>query len=372
MPARLHELAVQDGLGLVRHLVHERRRHERGDDRGPGRDERPQVLHAFRRGRDDHHPPARRDAVQRRHRGCRASQPHAGQIVAGEELVRLGGAGRHHDALGAHLHELALACEGHARPVEQAERGVTFHDLDRRVRPDARLERPDRVERRTRCDAGADRELVAQQHAFAVHRGLERGGQTGDPGPDHDRVAPDVPRDGARGRRVRGQRSRTRRAADHAFGRAPREPGTDERLQVEPDRHQRVREIRDVEQVVLGRRPAPWAFDPHAARRGGDARSDARNAVDRHRAVRALAGPAVQAAPAMTLQRARERSNAGTEQRRGHRVALEHRDLAPLEPQPARRHPIRLVRVSRVSTNQVRQPSAWNQRSRCGPSTLPG
>jgi len=47
-------------------------------------------------------------------------------------------------------------------------------------------------------------------------------------------------------------------------------------------------------------------------------------------------------------------------------------DLAPLEAQRARRHPIRLVRVSRVTTNQLRQPSAWYQRSRCGPSALLG
>jgi hypothetical protein len=103
--------------------------------------------------------------------------------LPGEELVRLGGAGRHHDALGAHLHELARTRERHARPVEQAERGVALHDLDRGVRPDASLERPDRVERRARCDAGADREPVAQQHAFAVHGRLERRGQAGDPAP---------------------------------------------------------------------------------------------------------------------------------------------------------------------------------------------
>ena len=145
MPARLDELAVHDRLGLVRHLVHEGRGHERGDDPGPRLDERPQMLHALGRRRDDDHAPANSNAVERRHRRCGATEPHPGEIVAGEELVGLGGPGRDHDAVGAHLHELVRSREGHRRPVEQAERGMPLEDLDRRGRAGSRLERPDRV-----------------------------------------------------------------------------------------------------------------------------------------------------------------------------------------------------------------------------------
>ena len=107
-------------------------------------------------------------------------------------------------------------------------------------------------------------------------------------------------------------------------------------------------------------------------RGGGDAGADARNAVDRDRAVRALAGPAVQAAATVRLQRPRERAHAGPEERGCDGVAFEDRDLAPFEPQRLPRHPIRFVLVSRVTVNHVRHPNAWNQRSRCGPSAFSG
>ena len=286
--------------------------------------------------------------------------------------MQLGRAGRDNDVLRVHLHQLGRTCQRHRRTLEQAERRVVVEDLDVGVRPHDGLELKDRVERGTGRDAGADGEQVAQAHALPARRGFERGGQTGGAGADHDRVAPNVPRDRARDRCVDRERPGTRRSADQALGHRPGEPRSDEGLRQEPDRHERMQEVGGVQEVVLGRRPAAVAPNPHPAGGGGDAGADARDAVDRDRAVRALAGPAVQAAATVRLQRARERAHAGPEERRCDGVAFEDRDLAPFEPQRLPRHPIRFVLVSRVTVNHVRQPNAWNQRSRCGPSAFSG
>ena len=369
---RFDQLPVHDRLGLPRHLVDEGRGHDRGDHRRPRHDQRVQVFHPLDRRGDDDDPAAGRDAVQRGHRRRRPPEPDAREVVAREERMQLGGARCDHDASRVHLHQLGRTRERHRRTLEQAERRVAFEDLDGGVRSDDGLELTDRVERGTGRDAGADGEQVAQGHALAARRGFERGGQAGGAGADHDRVAPNVPRDRARDRCVDRERPGTRRSADQPLGHRPGEPRSDEGLRQEPDRHERMQEVGDVQQVVLGRRPAAVAPHPHPTGGERDAGADARNAVDRDGAVRALAGPAVQAAATVRLQRARERAHAGSEERGCDGVAFEDRDLAPFEPQRLPRHPIRFVLVSRVTVNHVRHPNAWNQRSRCGPSAFSG
>jgi hypothetical protein len=87
------------------------------------------MLHPLVGRGGDHDALADRDVVQGDHLGCRPAQPGARQVVAGEHRVRLGGAGREEDPLGAHLNELVLGGQGHARSFVEAERRVPVEDL---------------------------------------------------------------------------------------------------------------------------------------------------------------------------------------------------------------------------------------------------
>ena len=119
--------------------------------------------------------------------------------------------------------------------------------------------------------------------------------------------------------------------------------------------------------AVLARRP------PCPRARVGGARAHAGHAVDRDQAVRAVAGAAVQAAAPVVLQRARERPDAGAVQRRGHRVALdERRPRVPRTGSTPRQRDPRSCGCRASASASVRQPSAWNQRSSCGPAAFSG
>ena len=174
-----------------------------------------------------------------------------------------------------------------------------------------------------------------------------------------------------------GQRPEARGTADHPFGDRPGEPRPDEGLVVEPDRHQPMQGIGHVQQIALGARPPSCAFDPHPLGTGGHAGMHGRVAVDRHQAVRTVAGAAVETTSPVVLQRTRERAHAVAVERRRDRVAVGEGHLATLErerahlsPRPGPRRRSFACRVTIVV--HVRHPIAWNQRSRCGPSGFSG
>ena len=86
------------------------------------------VIDALGRVGGDDRPAARTNAVHGRETHRAAAQPDAGKIVAGEDLVRFDGAGRHDDPARVHAQERAVAHEGNERTLVDAERRVSLED----------------------------------------------------------------------------------------------------------------------------------------------------------------------------------------------------------------------------------------------------
>ena len=237
---------------------------------------------------------------------------------------------RHDHPRRMHMHELAVAGERHVQPLVDPERGEPLQHRDVLERPNVGRELGEAVRGRPRGDHVADAALVAHEHR-APGAGVPRGIEPGDAGADHERahvlVADDLTRRGRRGR----QGAEPGRSSDHPLGDGPREPWTDERLVIEPDGHHAVQRVGHVQQVALRVRESTRTLDAHALGARSGARVHCRALVDRHQAVGAIAGAAVQAAPTVILQRPRERANARPVQGRRDGVALLERDGSPFE-----------------------------------------
>jgi hypothetical protein len=294
-------------------------------------DDRAELLEPLARLDLGNDPPSGRQSVDGGEAARGAREEHAGEIVAREHRVGLHGAGRDDDPPGACPDDLVGADERDEGSLVDTDGRVPFEERDPRRRAELLGERGDAIPLRSRQERLADPPLVRHDHRCPGGGRLARRGQAGGTGADHDDVGVCAPRRPAAGRAAERQSADAGGPADDAFGDRPGDPRTNERLVVEADRHHQVRAVGHAQEVAFDRRPAALAPDRHAVARVGHARPNARAPVDGDQTVRAVAGQAVRAAPAMMLDRAGERPNAGAEQRGGDGVALVEREASTLE-----------------------------------------
>ena len=289
-----------------------------------------------------------RDPFPRRHRPDPPAegQPpesargdHPGPIVVLERQVLIVGPGRVERAPGAHPHQAGLGRHRqHAgRSVrarvlgKETDRGGARHQAGAGGARVVGEEEPALAAAGLRVQRAARRGLLVVDHHPRARRGardLPRRRQAGRPGTDHAGVGDLI--DGRGGGRVGvGQRPRAAHLAHHL---------EEHRVAGAVARHERV--------VVHAARKQPVGGGQHVDVRAGErvlalagqaiTRRDHAGPpvgppVDPHRARRAVAVEAEQAAGAVVFGRPPERAHAGREQRGGHRLARESRDGIPLE-----------------------------------------
>jgi hypothetical protein len=376
---RQHERVAREGTAALGR-EHRDRRHlpraaclehpaaDEGDGGARGSERLGQVRTLLGVG-DDDDALADRHAVDRGHPGGAAAEPDAGQVVAREHAVRLERARRDDHVLRLDLDQLVGPEQRGGGALVDPDRGVLLEDLGA---GGARLggQTRDRVARRRIGGPSAERRFVGEQDG-AIGRRRRRRGQPRDPAADHQRSDPHEPcRGPARGSFPR-QRSRAGRPADHPLRDRPQPARTSEHLVVEADGHEPVEPVVDRERVAFRGRPPGLPLDAHPIVRRRHACALARQPVDGHEAVRAVAGGAVQTAPPVCLQRPGEGSDARAEGGRCDRVAVADLDAPPVQSQRRHRSGLDAVRAGVArQRHPPRQPSRWNQRSCCGPAAL--
>ncbi len=276
-------------------------------------------------------------AVRPREPSGAAPQPHPGHVVPLEDPVHLDRAGRDHDPSGLDVHRLPVPRQRDERPVVHAHGHVPLGDLDPGLGTDLRRQSHHPIGERAGREPLPGPALVGQED-LVPRLGRRQGrSEPGGARADHQHVGARVPDPRPSRRRRDRQPSDAGRPADHPLRDRPREPGTDERLRVEPHRQQGVQTIGDRQQVALGRWPAGLPTHALTVVRGGRARPPSGFPVDVHEAVRAVPGHAVEPASAVVLQRPVERPHPGAEQRRGDRVTVVDGNRAALEVNRAHR-----------------------------------
>jgi hypothetical protein len=234
------------------------------------------------------------------------------------------------------------------------------------------------------------RALVGEHDVSAELGRRDRGAEAGVPGADDEHVGVAAAVLGAPAPLglFLGQAAQSRGVAQDPLIQRPQPPRADERLVIEARGGERPAElVGERHRVELEPGAGVQMLDPHPLARGLGASANAGRAVDRHHAVRAVAGTAQQTATPVVLEAAGEGAASRCEQRGGDRVALErrnglaveaegerfaaHQPLAGLRRQPAHASspgsPTRstsLVRVSRSAWNHVRHPERWYHHSR--------
>ena len=307
---------------------------DHGGDAGADRLQRGDVLgHLVRAGEDDRDV-AGLDRVLRRESHGSAAEHHAGYVVAGEDLHRLECAGRDHDRLGLRHDEQVGADQRHLRPLVEPERPVLAQQLDALVRLDLREQLAQRVARRAVPQAAARvLALVGDDHRRAFLGRAERGGQARGPGTEHHDVGVPVDALEVAGEVALVDLAEPGHLADHRLDLGPQPARLDQRLVVEADRQELVRQPRVVhgQRVALEREHHVLGFDLHPVARRARAAAHARLAVDLHEAVRAVAAHAQEAAAAVVLEGAGDGVDACAVERGADRVARVDRDLPAVE-----------------------------------------
>ena len=256
----------------------------------------------------------------------RASQHHAGEVVALEHQWLLDRAVGKHDLGGAEpVHGVALI-DGHQISL--------VHPAGKRRLKDEHAQVTSSLDEFLRLLGGvvarigevsAQREtLVHQRHIATVGGRGDRGFEAGRPAADHEHV--DVPMhllEPASAAVVGVELTQAGGRAQELLVVLPGPPRSDEGLVVEADLHPEPgRDLgQRVQGVALERRPRVDVLHLHAA---GDRRhtcSHRRHAIHLHQAVGALTAAAQQAARSVVLERAREDAHAGGVERRGDGVA---------------------------------------------------
>ena len=210
------------------------------------------------------------------------------------------------------------------RLLEQRDRGALADLALERSRAGARSPGADEL-RRSAPSSQTTTRSPASAAASAAARPPHR--------PDHEHIGMVVNLFTVRPRPGEVDRAETCETADHTLGSWPGPLRPEQRLVVEADRQQPVEPIVDSEKVTVDTWPAAFSPDMHPCLGPRTAGADRRLAVDVHKAVRAVAGQAVEPAAAVVLERTRERPHARAEERRSDGVVALDRDRSPLEGQ---------------------------------------
>jgi hypothetical protein len=204
------------------------------------------------------------------------------------------------------------------------------------VRLDLRKELRNGVARRPRAEAHARLgALVGDDHRGSRLGGAERGGQAGRARAQHDHVGMAVdPLEMAR-QVALVDLAEAGDLADHRLDPRPQPARLDQRLVVEADRQELVRQLHVVhgERVALEREHDVLRLDLHAVARRARAAAHAGLAVDLHEAVRAVAAHAQEPAAAVVLEGAGDGIDSCAVERGADRVACVDRDLPAFEPE---------------------------------------
>ena len=274
-------------------------------DLGADRLQRRDVLGHLVRPGEDHGDVAGLDRVLGRKSHRATAEHHAGHVVAGEDLHRLERAGRDDDRLGLRHDEQVRPDQRHLGPLVEPERAVLAQQLDALVRLDLREQIPHGVARRALPEPAARvLALVGDDHRGAFLGRAEPGGQAGRACAQHDDVGVPVDALEVAGQVALVDLAEAGHLADHRLDLGPQPARLDQRLVVEADRQELVRQLRVVhrQRVALQREHDVLRLDLHAV--GGRARAaaHARLAVDLHEAVRAVAAHAQESAAAVVLE----------------------------------------------------------------------
>ncbi len=256
----------------------------------------------------------------------RVRQHHADEVVAREDERLLDDPARHDHPVSAELEQEVAVRDGHETLLEQPDRDRRCKQLDtRREGLAAQLGSgldPRAVGKEGAADVVA---LVDHDDRLTAPSSSGRGLEAGLAPADHDHVDVTIlDVDPFLARAVRIERAEARRSAQDLLVQRPELAGADERLVVEAGGRERAAElVGHLHQVALERAEVVLALDDRTLPQRRRADAHAGDAVDRHLAVGAVPGAALEAARAVVLEAAREDALPRCVERGADRVALE-------------------------------------------------